>query len=488
MKIQLVTKPFSDLKGETLILPMFEGFQVDFNFPEVKAFLKFNPKFGKSNEIQFLVSQDQKLLLVGAGKQSDFSYGKLQDWAGTGVKTLLSKTDNISLVLPTTPDLSFEQAAEAVAIGTQIATHDLALEYKSEKEPNKLKNLQIVVEKNDRAYSEGLKRGQVLAESINLAKRLGDLPPNVMTPSYFLKAATDVAKGSKLKLTVIDEPKAKKMGLAAFGAIAAGSDQPSFMIALEYLGNIKSKEKWGLVGKGVTFDSGGISIKPGNGMHEMKYDMCGAAVVLAVMQIIARLGLRVNAIGVCAVTENLLSGKAVKPGDIIKSYSGKTAEILNTDAEGRVVLIDGLTLAQKDFKATKLIDLATLTGAMIVALGDYTTGVFGNDSKFAQSLIAAGAGVGEKFWEMPMGQEYDEMIKSDFADMTNIGHGGSMPGAAGAIAGAKFIQQVIEDGRPWLHLDIAGTAWDMKPKPFRGPGATGVGIKTLIELIDNKSS
>ncbi len=212
----------------------------------------------------------------------------------------------------------------------------------------------------------------------------------------------------------------------------------------------------------------------------MKYDMCGAASVMATMMIISKLGLKVNACGVMAVTENFPSGKAQRPGDIVKTYSGKTAEIYSTDAEGRLVLVDALTYAQRDLGATKLIDLATLTGAVIVALGSVYTGIMGNNPEFTKRVIEAGDKIGEKMWELPMHEEYNDLIKAPFADLLNVGN---QPRSAGTITGAKFLEAVIEDNRPWVHLDIAGTAWTTKPSVFAPQGATGVGIKTLINLI-----
>lgn len=305
-----------------------------------------------------------------------------------------------------------------------------------------------------------------------------------MTPTYFLTEVKRLSKETKLKLTVLNEVQAKRKGMGAFVGVAQGSDEPSYMIALEYTGNLRSKDKWGVVGKGITFDTGGISIKPSSAMGEMKYDMCGAATALATIVAIAKLKLPVNVVSVMAVTENLPGGKAQRPGDIVTTYSGKTAEVIDTDAEGRLVLIDAVAYAQKDFKANKVIDLATLTGAIIIALGDYITGAFSNDPDFVNQIVKVGAEVGEKYWEMPMDEEFDEMIKGDFADIVNLGHGGSHRSAAGSTTGAKFIQAGIKEGTPWIHLDIAGTAWDMKPKPFRGVGATGVGVKTLVKLIE----
>lgn len=482
MKIQLVSGNQTQIKTDLLVLPIFEDEKRPDYGGLVAEFLKDNPKFGKLYETQ-LVYDASKTLLVGAGKGKSWGIEKFQNWVGTATKYSLCKFSDITII-PRWQNFSPREAGKAFSIGVEVATHDLSKDYKSENmEIVKLKNVSFWVDKEALDFANGIKSGQIIAESINLVRRLGDMPGNIMTPTYFLGVAKKIARENHLKITVIDEKQAKKMGMGGFVGVAQGSGEPSFMIALEYRGDIRSKEKWGLVGKGITFDSGGISIKHAESMHEMKYDMCGAAATLAILQALAKLKVRANVIGVMCVTENLPGGKAQRPGDIVKTYSGKTAEILNTDAEGRLVLVDGLTLAQKK-GATKLIDLATLTGACIIALGDWVSGAFGNNDKFAQDVVIAGSKVGEKIWQMPMYDDYDEMIKSDIADMTNIGHGGGMPGAAGAITGAKFLEAVIEKDRPWVHLDIAGTAWDLKPKPYRGPGATGVGVKTLVELIN----
>lgn len=479
MKIQLTTKPLSEVK-DYLVIPVFEAQGSDFKNKDIQEFLKENPKFGKLYESYLFFSTDHKTLLVGLGKKDQLDFGRLQNYAGVAVRNLNTKTKVVALVIPKIDNLRAEAIGEAVAIGVEMASQDITTEYKSEAEAPKLTQVEILVERAERGYQDGLKKGLVIAEGINLSRRLGDMPPNEMTPTYFLNAAKKLAKDYKLKLTVLDEKQAKRKGMGAFVGVAQGSDEPSFMIALEYAGDIRSKEKWGFAGKGITFDTGGISIKPDNGMWEMKYDMCGAAAVMSTMLVIAKLGLKINACGVMAVTENLPSGRAQRPGDIVKTYSGKTAEIHSTDAEGRLVLVDVLSFIQKDLKATKLVDLATLTGAALVALGHTYTAAMGNNSEFMQRVIEAGKRVGEKMWELPMDEEYNELIKAPFADILNIG---TEPRSAGTIVGAKFLEAVIEDNRPWVHLDIAGTAWTTKPMPYASQGATGVGIKTLISLV-----
>ncbi len=483
MKIQIAIKPLSEIKEGFLVLPVFENSSEDYGVALVKNFLADNPKFGKLFESQLLYSAGTKILLVGAGKKEKFEFITLQNLAGSVVRKLLRKAKSLSFVLPKDIKLDEQDKTYAASLGIEIASYDPTKEFKSKHEPVTLGTVELLVDRTERGLQEGLKKGQIVAESVNLTRKLGDLPANIMTPTYFLNEAKRIAKENKLKITILDEKQAKRKGMGAFTGVAQGSEEPSFMIALEYTGDIKNKEKWGFVGKGITFDTGGLSIKPSSSMHEMKYDMSGAAAVMNAIAVVSKLNLKANVVAVMAVTENFPGGKAQRPGDIVKTYSGKFAEILDTDAEGRLVLIDAVSYAQKDFKAKKIIDLATLTGAIIVALGDHITGVFGNNREFSRKLIDTAEKFGDKMWEMPMHEEFNEMIKSDMADIANLGHGGSHRSAAGSTTGAKFIEAGIEEGTDWVHLDIAGTAWDMKPKPYRGGGATGVGVKTLVELV-----
>ncbi len=486
MKVQLAVKPLSEINSDYIVLPVFEEAKNDFGIAEVKTLLKEEAKFGKLFESQLLATNHGKVLMLGIGKEEKYDFITLQNWVGAAVTHVMRKAKLVSVVLPLSDKLTADQVGEAAAVGAEIATHDMAALYKSEHEMVKLTSVELVVERAERGFQDGIKKGAIVVEGVNMVRRLGDMPANEMTPTFFLNEVKKVAKDNKLKLTVLSEVQAKKKGMGAFCGVAQGSDEPSYMIALEYQGDIRAKDKWGLIGKGITFDTGGINIKPGSYQNfEMKYDMCGAAVALASVQTLSKLKAKVNVVAVMAVTENLISGKAQRPGDVVKTYSGKTAEVLNTDAEGRLVLIDALSYAQKDFKANKLIDIATLTGAIIIALGDHITGTFSNNEDFSNQLAEAGKKVGERYWPFPMDDDFNEMIKGDFGDITNLGHGGSMPGAAGSITGAKFIEAGVENNNPWIHLDIAGTAWDMKPRAYRGVGATGVGVKTLVELILN---
>ncbi len=480
MKIQL--NPSAKNKSDLEIIAVIEGQE-----EQLTQINKALPSIASNTylETETVLVDGHTYLCLGLGEIAEIEYQKVQNWVGTAIRLAAKKSisqakTSVTIHLPEITDLDSKQYGQAVAIGYLIANYEHLNNYKSDAKPSKLKNIELAGFAINSQFKSGFQSGQVLGEAINLTRRLGDTPPNEMTPSQFLKTAQLVAKQNNLKITVLTESQAKKLGMGAFIGVAQGSAEPSYMIALEYSGKKSSKEKWGLIGKGITFDTGGISIKPSANMHEMKYDMLGAATVLSTIQALAELKVSANVVAVMAVTENAPGGKAQRPGDIIRSYSGKTVEVLNTDAEGRLVLMDALTWAQRDFKATKLIDLATLTGAMIVALGHFYTGAFGNNPKFTEDLIDAGQIVGEKYWPMPMDPVFGDLLKTDFADLANVETGRQ----AGSIVGAKFIEAVVEEDRPWIHLDIAGTAWDMKNKSYSVAGATGVGIKTLVELIE----
>lgn len=487
MKVQLSTKPLNSITTDLVVLPIFEeeglaAFKDQIKEEGITALFKANPKFGKIYETYEAYTKNHNYLLVGLGKKEKLGFERLQNWAGVAVRSSLLKIKSLSLILPNNLPLTPDQVGEAVALGCELAAYDPSLEYKTSSEKVTLASIEIIIEKAERGFQDGMKKGILMADAINQARSLADTPANILTPTVFLESVKKVARECKLKITILTEAQAKRKGMGGFVSVASGSDEPSYMVALEYIGNIRSKEKWGIVGKGITFDSGGLYAKPAPHMNEMKYDCCGAVATLATMKIISKLGYKINAVGIMALAENMMSGKAMKPGDILATYSGKTAEILHTDAEGRVVLIDAVAYAQKDFKATKIVDLATLTGAVIAALSNKYTGLFSNNDKLAQELIEAGKKVGEKYWAFPMDEEYADMIKSDLADIANIGR---PEREAGSITGAKFIEAGIEGNIPWVHLDIAGTAWDSKAQPYRAVGATGVGIKTLVELLAN---
>ena len=315
------------------------------------------------------------------------------------------------------------------------------------------------------------------AHGMALAKTLGNLPGNVCTPTYLASQAKALGKAHKsIKTTVLEEKDMRKLGMGSFLSVTRGSEQPAKLIIMEYHGTDKKQKPIVLVGKGITFDSGGISLKPGAEMDEMKYDMCGAASVLGTMQAIAEMGLNLNVIGVIPSCENLPSGTATKPDDIVTSMSGQTIEILNTDAEGRLILCDALTYSAK-FNPDTVIDIATLTGACVIALGHVASGLFSNEEKLARELLAAGEQAHDRAWQLPLWEDYQPLLDSNFADMQNIGGR-----AGGTITAACFLSRFTKDYR-WAHLDIAGTAW----KSGKEKGATGRPVPLLTQYLINRA-
>ena len=328
------------------------------------------------------------------------------------------------------------------------------------------------------ALKNALGQAAATARGMELTKTLGNLPGNICTPAYLAAKALALGKAHKsIKTTVLEEKDMQKLGMGSFLSVTRGSEQPAKLITMEYHGADKKQKPIVLVGKGITFDSGGISLKPGAEMDEMKYDMCGAASVLGTMQAIAEMGLKLNVVGVIPACENLPSGKATKPGDIVTSMSGQTIEILNTDAEGRLILCDALTYSAK-FNPDTVIDIATLTGACVIALGHVATGLFSNEDKLAQELLTAGEQTYDRAWQLPLWEDYQPLLDSNFADMQNIGGR-----AGGTITAACFLSRFTKDYR-WAHLDIAGTAW----KSGKDKGATGRPVPLLTQYLVNRAA
>src|SRR6478672_2793452 len=303
-----------------------------------------------------------------------------------------------------------------------------------------------------KAVQQGLRQGSAVAAGVTMAKEFGNRPGNVCTPTWLGQQAKKLGKQFDLEVEVLDRKEIEKLGMGSFLAVAQGSDEPPRFIVARYDGAAKSKPPVVLVGKGITFDTGGISLKPGAEMDEMKFDMCGAASVLGTMRAVGELKPKINVVGIIPACDNMPSGKATKPGDVVTSMSGQTIEILNTDAEGRLILCDALTYAER-FKPAAVVDIATLTGAIVVALGHHNSGMYAADETLAADLLAASQAGLDPAWRMPLDEEYDEALKSNFADMANIGSR-----AGGSVTAAKFLQRYAAK-YPWAHLDIAGTAW-----------------------------
>jgi leucyl aminopeptidase len=374
-----------------------------------------------------------------------------------------------------------EEAAQAITEAAITADFETD-KYKTEKKNNKsIDSFSIAGygESEKTAGEKGIARGRIIAEAQNFTRDLVNEPSNKLTPRILAEKAEAMAKAAGLAVEILDEKKIAELKMGALLSVAQGSVEPPRMIVITYTpANPKpGAPVIGLVGKAVTFDTGGISIKPADGMEKMKYDMAGGATMIGVMKAVAALKPNVKVIGVVPATENMPGGKAQKPGDIQTAMSGKTIEVLNTDAEGRLILADGVHYA-KQLGATHLVDAATLTGAIVVALANVNVGVFGSDQAWTDKLLASAKAAGEKMWQLPMDDEYREFIKGSFADIQNIGSGKG----GGSITGAWFIREFAGD-TPWIHLDIAGTAWNDDAKPWLAKGPTGVALRTLVHLV-----
>jgi leucyl aminopeptidase len=409
---------------------------------------------------------------VGAGKKADFEPRVARNLAGSAARKTI-KLGAKKLAIYQRSEVDSEEIIEGVG----QANYDPGL-YKTKKETSAITELLIL----GSAKKQTIKHSQVVTESTNWVRKLISEPPNIMTPSKMVEEARKLARDYKFGIEVIDEKEAQKKGMGAFVGIAKGSDEASYMVVLKYKGG--GKETLGIAGKGITFDTGGLSLKPSNRLTDMKMDMAGAAAAFGAMKVVGELRPKVNVVAVCPITENMPSGKALKPDDVVRSLSGKTIEITNTDAEGRVVLADAVNYAQK-LGATKIIDLATLTGAVLVIFGNEAAAIMGKPQSWIDFVMKASEEAGERMWQLPMYDEYKMVLKSDIADVANAYK--SHP-SAGTIAGGVFLQEFIKKEVNWAHLDIAGTAWLETEKPFVAKGPTGYGVRTLVKLIEGLES
>ena len=421
-----------------------------------------------------------RLLLVGAGKKEPFNSATLRKISGAALRYLKGRSVKNLALLVREGDAK-EELAQAIVEGALTADFE-SDKYKTDKKNDKRIDCVSIAgysEAERAAGEKGLTKGRIIADSQNFARDLINEPSNKMTPTILAQKAEAMAKAAGLSVEILDEKRIAELKMGALLSVAQGSVEPPRMMVITY--NPPTAKPGapviGLVGKAVTFDTGGISIKPADGMEKMKYDMAGGATMIGVMRALAALKPSVKVICVVPATENMPGGRAQKPGDIQTAMSGKTIEVLNTDAEGRLILADGVHYA-KQLGATHLIDAATLTGAVVVALAGINVGVFGSDQAFTDKLLASAKATGEKMWQLPMDDEYREFIKGTVADIQNISSGKG----AGATIGAMFIKEVTGDS-PWIHLDIAGTAWNDDAKPWLAKGPTGVALRTLVHLV-----
>lgn len=489
MEVKADSRKFHEIECDALVVAVFEGEK-----PEEGALAEINKRSngvitslietgeftGKSGESAYVHNpgdmKARRLLLVGAGKREEFTTDSVRKMAGTAARALRGKKAR-SFAFLRRSQLSIGESAQAATEGALISLFDPDKYHTSDKTESRLEAMILAAPDADLdEVKRSIERGRIIAEATNFAREVINEPANVMTPAELARRAEEVAKDYGLELDVLDEARMKDLGMGSLMGVAQGSAEPAKMIVLTYSPKAQSSETIAIVGKGVTFDTGGISIKPSDGMEKMKYDMAGGATTIGAMRAIAQLKPSVNVIGIVPAVENMPGGRAQRPGDVVRAMTGKTIEVINTDAEGRLILADAVAYARK-LGATKIVDLATLTGAVSVALGDVYVAVLGTDQAWIDQVLAAGKKAGEKIWQLPLDKEYREQIKSEIADIKNVGGR-----KAGTITGAYFIREFVED-TPWAHLDIASTAWNENGKPHLAVGPTGVCLRTLVNLV-----
>jgi leucyl aminopeptidase len=491
MKLQLTTTPWIEATGDWLIVGAPESFE--FNGPlsalndalagQIARLRESKDFTGKLAETAVVPApagiRAQRLLLVGLGQREKLNDAALHKALATAARTVSGKkTDRVALAVPDLglADISLARhlkiAATAMTVG--CVGQDL---YRSEKKRFPFENVDLLIESVNGTpeLRTAVESGTIIGEAINLARELVNQPAKVIYPASFAKRAEELARQHNLGCEILDKADLEREKMGSLLAVSAGSDQPPRLVSLKYNAAGTEAPVLALVGKGVTFDSGGLSLKPNDGMLTMKCDMAGAATVLATMVAIARLKLPVHVMGFMGLVENLTGGSAMKLGDVLTARSGVTIEVQNTDAEGRLVLADVLDYAVSK-GADFLIDLATLTGACVVALGEDVVGAMTNNQSWCDRVLAAAKSTGEDVWQLPMFGLYEELIKSDVADIRNVG--GKW---GGAITAAKFLERFVKE-KPWVHLDIAGPAFASSDKPHREGGGTGVMVRTLVEV------
>lgn len=438
--------------------------------------------FGKKNTIAHVI-------LVGLGKKESATIENYRRAVGKMVRAASDiKAESLALSIGSEKffGVSFDYLVQQTAIIAEVAAYHFN-DYITDtsRKQNSLQSIVLCVEpKQKKDAQAALDHANIIAKAINTARHWIDMPPIDLTPEYLAKQAQEIARKKKLGITVFDEKKINALGMGGLSAVSRGSELDCRLVVMEYKTKKKNAPTVAFVGKGITFDSGGLSLKPAKSMETMKEDMSGAAAVIAVMEAIADLQPDINIIGVTPISENLPSGNAIKPGDIVTFYNGKTAEIKNTDAEGRLILADALSYAVKHYKLDAIIDFATLTGACSYALGPFYTGLFGLHDTLIERIKKAAVTSGDQVWRLPMGDDYKQAIVSSVADICNIGN---EQVRAGGTTAAHFLQHFVGDVA-WAHLDIAGTAFDVPNISYYRPGATGAGVRLMIELALNWQS
>ena len=445
---------------------------------------------GKANEVLLYHTNGKvpakRLVLVGLGKKNEVTLETIRQAMGSAAKRVRqAKVGSFAVVLPTVmPEgMSLVEVGQAMVEGAILGSYQFTA-YRSEAASGQdVAGMRILIQQKSqlRQVTEGVRRGVATGEATVFVRDLCNHPSNVLTPTRVANEAKTIAKAERITIKILEQKEMERLGMGALLGVARGSQEPPKFIILEYNGARKKDERpVVLVGKTITFDTGGISLKPAENMEHMKADMTGGAEVLASIRAAARLKLPLRLISILPVAENMPGGRAMKPGDIVKTLSGKTVEVQNTDAEGRLILADGLAYAMR-YKPAALIDIATLTGACVVALGQFAIGMFGSDQTLKEQVRNSGQKAGERVWEMPLWEEYFEQLKSDVADMRNIGGRGG-----GMITAALFLSKFVGDC-PWVHLDIASTDWSERERAYIPKGPTAIGTRLLVQYLIDRS-
>jgi len=491
LEIKVIVGDIAQIEADAIVVNFFEGVDqpggataavdkaLDGAISSLISRGEIKGKFGEVTIVHTFGKLPARIVAIaGLGKRQDFNVDKTQGVAGEFCRALRkSNCHKIATILHGAGigGIELEASAEAIAEGALLGLYNFAKYKRPEYED--IEEILIAVREKEKVpiLEPAIGKGKLVAEATNLARDMVNEPANYMTPNQMAETAKEIASKYNLEFKVFDREDMEAMGMGALLGVAKGSNQPPKLITLSYKGDERSEKALGFLGKGITFDSGGISIKASEGMSEMKGDMAGAAAVMTALGAIAQLKPQINVTAIIPATENLPSGTALKPGDLLKAMNGKTIEVINTDAEGRLILADALSYAQK-LGLSPLIDLATLTGACRVALGTLYSGLFGNDQDLVDKVLRAAERTGERMWQMPMPEEYKEQIKSEIANVKNTGNR-----YGGAITAALFLSEFV-DNTPWVHIDIAGTASSNKESGYTVKGATGVGVRTLAEL------
>ena len=478
--VNIVDGSLSDVESTLLCIGVYKNHSMTPNGSDIdgasggaiSSAIKVGDIKGKIGEVNYFYVNDRRIAFIGLGEKDEINSDTVRLAAGSALRSAISKkADSVALDCFCSGLDSCQAMGEGIVLGSYQF-----LDYKT-KEKNKFEPESVSV---IGCTTNEINKGVAIGSAVCFARDLANHPGNITTPTRLADAAKEISDLGDMSITVFDRQEFTQMGMGGLAGVAQGTDEPPKFIILEYNygGNDKPKV---LVGKGLTFDSGGISIKSASKMDEMKYDMCGSAVVLGVMHALAILRPKLNVVAIIPSTENLNGAKAYKPGDILTAYNGKTIEVLNTDAEGRLILADGLSYASKHYDPEYILDFATLTGAVLISLGHIAAGVMGTNDDLMKEVKKSSNSVGEKVWELPLWSEYCKQVQSNIADVKNTG----APMQAGSIAGGAFLKEFVGDKIPWVHFDIAGTAWGAKPDSINPKGsATGWGIRLVLDMMN----